>query len=1059
MGSENHIQPFERLLLYLSGDSGPTGADVAEDEIAIAFEALLIAAGQPNLRGKAIESLLKAVTDLTSLRNKQLLAACFLRLLPHRALGFLRVQPWRQRVVALVEEQCAETLYRDKNLNASLQAHEKLAGVAKLVSEQDGRLRSAINMLTSFDQLNAHRQRLMRVLNSELGKILHQPFLPEDIGPRLLDLFKHVEDYIDKRDDLAVIDAQRELAERACQLADDLEVQGSQYAVALAQGVARKIQELLEEDFGRNKAVQPGHVVLRTRSKKYPLRDVGRDLTLRLVVENTGPGFAHEVRLTLDSDDLEFASPDIGIGRLPPGRSHSVDAHCRVIRSQSTSDVLAEISWLDFDQTTHSDTALITVGAQRTGIDWDSAAAADPYSLEPVTSDDQLMGRREALNRLVGSIRAPSAGSWIITGQKRVGKTSIGKALLSRLDNNSFIPVYLEGGDYVHPTAEATIARLGQLLCRQLSLGDARLRSLAVPSFSDALTPFVDFADDVLRTVPDRGIVIILDEFDELPLALYMRGPVGDAFFLTLRAISSRSRISFVLIGGEKMTHILDCQGDQLNKWGVIRVDYFSRDRDWSDYRELIARPVNDVLDFDGGAIVALHELTAGNPYFTKLICRYVYRQSVDRRDSYVTATEVGEAAHATAAEADRNTFQHFWEDGIFETPGLGEEKSIRRRRVLIAVADALHGKDAVSLADVEKHPVTRDLTAIDLELQEFASRNVLTMSGAGQAALWGFKVPFFASWLKERGVHDVISTFTELDASLRERESEERLRVSSGEIVDLATAWPTYRGQRVGEERIRAWLEQFGGVREQRAMFAVLKQVRFYTSAFVQEGMRDVDRVVRRGGDVIERRVAGKLKRSEVLVSYLDSPAKSGAHFARLYAEEARIYIDNIVEKGVLAEAVSRGEVQALVFVDDFVGTGESAATCLRELDEAIGQTVIDRKLKVVFAAVVAYKSGWTRLEGLASDLTMDVDMHAVELLGDEACVFGKESGAFRDDQERQLAEHLSRYFGTKLEKRCPMGYGDQQLTVLFERGCPNNSLPVLWSAAESWVPLFPRH
>jgi hypothetical protein len=337
---------------------------------------------------------------------------------------------------------------------------------------------------------------LDRVLKSKMGRLLHQPFLPEDVSPRLLDLFGHVEDYLDKRDDLSVIDAQRDLAESTCKVADELEAHGSQYAVALALGVAHKIQELLEEDFGRNKAVQPGYVSVRPRSKKYPLREVGRDLTLRLVVENAGPGFAHEVRLILDADDLEFASREIGIGRLPPARSHSVDASCQVKKSQGRSDVFAEILWRDFDQTNHTDATLLTIEAQRAGVDWESAASTDPYSLEPVTSDDQLVGRRDALNRLIGSIRASAAGSWIIMGQKRVGKTSIGKALLSRLGDNSFMTVYLEGGDYVHPTAEATIERLAQLLCRQLSLADARLRSLVVPSFGDALTPFVDFADE-----------------------------------------------------------------------------------------------------------------------------------------------------------------------------------------------------------------------------------------------------------------------------------------------------------------------------------------------------------------------------------------------------------------------------------------------------------------------------------------------------------------------------------------------------------------------------------
>jgi hypothetical protein len=223
---------------------------------------------------------------------------------------------------------------------------------------------------------------------------------------------------------------------------------------------------------------------------------------------------------------------------------------------------------------------------------------------------------------------------------------------------------------------------------------------------------------------------------------------------------------------------------------------------------------------------------------------------------------------------------------------------------------------------------------------------------------------------------------------------------------------------------------------------------------------MCTVDQVVRRGGDVIHRRVEGKLKRSEVLVSYLDGPAKSGALFARLFAEEAKIYVDNIVEKGQLAEAIAdRKGVQALVFVDDFVGTGKSAATHLRELDEAIGEAVIEKKLKVVFAAVVAYMDGWKHLESLANELTMSVDMHAIEVIDERSRVFDEGSNSFRDDKERQLAEHLARRFGMNLQPRCPMGFGDLQLAVVFERGCPNNSLPVLWSAARSWVPLFPRH
>jgi len=55
---------------------------------------------------------------------------------------------------------------------------------------------------------------------------------------------------------------------------------------------------------------------------------------------------------------------------------------------------------------------------------------------------------------------------------------------------------------------------------------------------------------------------------------------------------------------------------------------------------------------------------------------------------------------------------------------------------------------------------------------------------------------------------------------------------------------------------------------------------------------------------------------------------------------------------------------VRALVFVDDFVGTGHQAAERLRELDALLGDIIIAREIRVVFAAVVGYRDGCRFLE-----------------------------------------------------------------------------------------------
>lgn len=74
---------------------------------------------------------------------------------------------------------------------------------------------------------------------------------------------------------------------------------------------------------------------------------------------------------------------------------------------------------------------------------------------------------------------------------------------------------------------------------------------------------------------------------------------------------------------------------------------------------------------------------------------------------------------------------------------------------------------------------------------------------------------------------------------------------------------------------------------------------------------------------------------------------------------------------------------------------------------------------------------------------------------------MFGEYSKVFESDHDRGRALAIVRKYGLQLEKRCPLGFGELQLCVVFERGCPNNSLPVLWSEStkHKWKALFRRH
>ena len=89
-----------------------------------------------------------------------------------------------------------------------------------------------------------------------------------------------------------------------------------------------------------------------------------------------------------------------------------------------------------------------------------------------------------------------------------------------------------------------------------------------------------------------------------------------------------------------------------------------------------------------------------------------------------------------------------------------------------------------------------------------------------------------------------------------------------------------------------------------------------------------------------------------------------------------------------------------------------------------------------------------------------MPIKIHFCELLDDTYKCFNEESVIIKNSDQRQRALQAALNHGKYLEPKCPLGYGDLELAVVFERGCPNNSLPILWSESlnQKWTPLFKR-
>jgi hypothetical protein len=310
---------------------------------------------------------------------------------------------------------------------------------------------------------------------------------------------------------------------------------------------------------------------------------------------------------------------------------------------------------------------------------------------------------------------------------------------------------------------------------------------------------------------------------------------------------------------------------------------------------------------------------------------------------------------------------------------------------------------------------------------------------------------------LGHKGYQHILVTFVDYDAVLAARKQQEHDRVTDDEIMRLLSGWDLFLGRRITSEQVRSWLSQFRDESSRRIMFRLLQGVRFYSGDRIRQKLREAHGTV--GRSVVWQRKERQPKRRDLIVSALGGLAHSGAEYARRYADENMVYPDNVVDLASLHSTVAkRPESQAVVFIDDFIGTGQSL---VEELDGAaeILKSISGTSIRRIFLlTVVGFVDGQKLIEEKLSSLSLGLTIHICDPLDDRDKLFSDNSSVFPEPNVRLRAKDLAYEYGVTLLPDAPLGYGDTQAAVVFESKIPNNCPPILWKSGKSWVPLFPR-
>jgi hypothetical protein len=705
---------------------------------------------------------------------------------------------------------------------------------------------------------------------------------------------------------------------------------------------------------------------------------------------------------------------------------------------------------------------LWSLRSQSDKVDWDLLAQSEPYSLE-VAEGDEFVGRQSKILSIAGRLLRPRMVSTYITGQRRIGKSSLSLAVRDYVRSTSAQTHFLtlDRGDYAHEDPQITLRMLGERISEFFGgflSGDTKSDG---SNFDGTLAPLNRLADRLGVELPSHRFVVVLDEFDGIHPELYRMGPLAETFFSNLRTLSAKRNVAFILVGGENMPFIISAQGDELNKFFHESLTYFSRVSEWQDFCSLVQKPVAGEIEWYDSALNSLFVWTNGHPYYTKLVCAEIFRHAVQERDAEITASEAELGVVKAIGVLDTNAFAHLWKDGIGGSREESEVVSLRRCRVLIAIGRVLRDGIPLTIDAIASRKGSSPLTNVEVAntVQDFCNRRILQEDGS----VLQFTLPLFREWLKQSGVNSIIPDIAADELATELKAAEDQAYVKDGEIIAVTSVWPPYKGRQVTAQDVRSWLEQLPNRIEQRLLFKLLLRLNFWSDIRIRESLIGAHRLVSRSLPTIVRKHRAE-RRNDVIVTYIDGPAKSGADYARRYAEDNSIASYCVLEMTGFSESLQEHEnkfganTRAIVIVDDIIGTGKTLSENIQSFMQANRKAIGLRNPSIRIAAICATSAGQQRvLTKLRNFADLDIDLIVSEPRGDESFAFPPTGKSWAGPDEAEAARAVCRRIGTHLVKSAPLGYGDLGLLVVLSQTCPNNSLPLLYASGTKEFPWRP--
>jgi len=195
--------------------------------------------------------------------------------------------------------------------------------------------------------------------------------------------------------------------------------------------------------------------------------------------------------------------------------------------------------------------------------------------------------------------------------------------------------------------------------------------------------------------------------------------------------------------------------------------------------------------------------------------------------------------------------------------------------------------------------------------------------------------------------------------------------------------------------------------------------------------------------------------------------PTDSGYLFSRIARDALDIQEDRIMDAPEAVKALDEGLDAPIIFVDDFVGSGDQFLDTWTRRWDVNNHSVSFAELSArksghyIYCPVLATESGVKAI----SDLHPEVNVQPAHELPASYSVFHPQSLVWPDELRSTATEFIR---AASARAGIPdtdggtddwRGYNKLGLTIAFAHGVPDATIPLFWWESETWNPLKKRH